>query len=463
MVTLLLTEVLASVEHTMVINILPSMVREFHDLRSVTWAMTAFLLCQAATAAVGGRIGDMIGRKRMLVILVLVCGLGSLVSALSSSLEGIIVGRAIQGCSGAILPLCYGVTREEARAKDVPVLIGILTGGYAFAAVFGYLIGGHFSDQGHWRSVFMFAVIFSLLLLPLIMFVLPSRPGTGIHGSFDVLGALLFAPAIASVLYGITAVAKVGWAIGTAAWFIGGVLALVVWTWHELRAKEPLINVRLLARREVAVGNLCGALASFGVMQLPIVSIMILQQPAIAGVGIGLTATMAGLFKLPSNFVALVASPLSGVVAGRYGPLLAVLQGGAVCVIGWVGMAFMHDTLVEVVFFTIVCGFGAQMLLAAVPNTVLNGVPIERSSEVTGLTSVIRATASAAGAQTIAILLATSRVVDPRSGVDYPSNDAYQLTFIWIAGTALIISAVAFWARRPKPPAAVVSAPEPAE
>jgi MFS family permease len=319
-----------------------------------------------------------------------------------------------------------------------------LTGGYSFAAAVGYILGGYLADTGDWRAVFYVTATYAVLLLPLMLLVLPPTRRAPGGGRFDLLGALMFAPSVAAVLYGITTASKEGWRAAQA-WIpvAAGAAVIAVWAWHELRLKDPLINLRLLRRREILVGNLCAAFASAGVMQLPLVTLLLFQQPPMLGVGLGVSATMAGLLKLPSNIGSLIASPLGGWVSGKHGSRWAMIQGALICVAGWLSLYVLHDTLVQVTVGTVICAFGSSVLLSSIPNLVLEGAPLERSSEVTGLTTVFRSMAAGVGAQVITILLATSQVSDPTTGASYPAESAYQLTFLSVAASALLVAVIA--------------------
>lgn len=451
MAVLLAVEILSSLEQSMVISALPAVMREFKGIGAAGWLVTIFLLAQAATAAVGGRLGDMFGRRRVLFVAIGLCAAGSLISAFGGSLEAIILGRALQGATGAILPLCYGITRETAPNNSAPVWIGILTGGYAFASAIGYILGGYLADIGSWRSVFYFTAGYALLLLPLLAFGAPVTRGAG-SKRIDVVGAVLFAPAVAAVLYGISQGGKLGWADpGTWGPTVAGLAGLAFWAWYEARHDDPLIDVRLLKQPKIALGNVVGVLSAMGMMHLPLVTLLLMQQPRLAGVGLGVSAAMAGVLKLPSNVSSLAAAPLSGWISGRNGSRLAILLGASLATMSWTSLLLFHDTLLQVVVGTIVCAFASTMLLAAIPNLLLEGAPLERSSEVTGMAAVFRAMGSGVGAQTITMLLATSRVTEPSTGADFPSNAAYQLAFGFVVATSLLIALLCLTVRGRKP------------
>lgn len=442
MAVLLLVEVLSSLETSMIYSALPTITREFKDIASVGWILTGFLLVQAGTAAIGARLGDIYGRQRLLMILVALCGIGSLISAVAPTIELIIFGRAIQGASGAILPLCYGLTRQLAPQGSAPFWIGCLTGAYSFAAGLGYFLGGYLSDIGSWRSIFSFTAGYSLLLLPLLLLV-PQIRNPLASKKIDILGGVLFVPAVGAVLYGLTQAPKWGWTSpGALAFMLGGAALLAVWFWWEARHANPLIDVKLLRRREVLVGNACGGLASLGMMQLPLISMLILQQPVLAGVGLAVSATVAGILKLPSNIGSLFAAPFSGWISTKYGSRWALLLGSLVGAVAWTLFVPLHATVTQVVAVSVLCAFGSSMLLAAIPNTILEGAPLDRSSEVTGLSAVIRGMFSAVGAQTITMLLASTQAVDPASGARFPTEEAYDLAFSFVAGTAALAAAL---------------------
>ncbi len=432
MVVLMLTEILGSLGHTMVITALGTVAKDVGGITNATWLITAFALSGAATAAIGGRLGDMFGRRLVLTVIIGLMGIGSLISVLSHDLMWIIVGRVFQGVAGAVLPLCYGITREVAAPGKAPVWIGLLTGAYSFSSAIGYILGGHYADIGEWRGIFWLTTIAAALLVAPIYLIVPA-PKVSRPGRFDFIGAILFAPAVAAILYGITASKERGWHDSLVLGCVGmGVLMLVVWWFHELRDSDPLIDVRLLRRRQIWVGNVCGALSSIGMMQLPVVALLLLQQPRMAGIGLAVTGYMAGILKLPSNVASLFAAPVSGWISQQNRGREAMIWGALVGVAGWGWLYFLHDTVMEVVIGTCICAFGSSMLLASIPNLVLEGTPPDRSSEVTGLTGVVRSMFSGIGAQTMALLLATSQMIQPGTGRKLPSEAAYKTTFLFI-------------------------------
>src|SRR5688572_9480956 len=125
LLALVLAEVVSATEATMIYGAMRVMTRDFGDPVAVSWAITAFLIVAAGSAAVGARLGDQFGRRRLLLISLLLAGLGSVISALSSGAAGVIAGRAVQGMAGAVLPLCFGLVRQHLPADKVPFGVGV--------------------------------------------------------------------------------------------------------------------------------------------------------------------------------------------------------------------------------------------------------------------------------------------------------------------------------------------------
>lgn len=297
-VALMAVEMTSSFENSMTITALPTIARQFDDIARAGWLITGFVLVQAGTAAIGGRLGDIYGRRRMLLIVSILCSLGSLSSALSTSLEGIIAGRALQGVSGCILPLCFGVLREFVPERRVPFWVGCLSGAYAVGAGLGNVLAGFLVDFGGWHTIFYFTFGYSLIsLLPLLLMV-PETTRLTITSRPDYLGGLLFVPAVALMLFGFGQAGRAPLLSLSVAGISGvGFALLAFWAWHEAHHPEPLIDVRQLRLRTVALGNLCYALLGLGMVQMPIVSMLLLQQPAVTGVGLGVSAALAGVLK----------------------------------------------------------------------------------------------------------------------------------------------------------------------
>ncbi|MES2258395.1 MAG: MFS transporter [Pseudomonadota bacterium] len=439
---LVVAETASAFESSMTFAALPAFYKLFHDPVGVGWVITAYLLVAAAATAICGRLGDLYGRSRVLLALLVLATAGSLVSAMSSTLEGVIWGRAVQGVAAAVLPLCYGLIRERMPRLKVAYCIGIIAGTASVAAGAGFMLAGLMIDFFSWHWIFYISTAVAAASVLLVALCLPPSPRRAAQARLDIIGGLLFAPAIAGLLLAVTKSHTWGWADGRSLSLLGGsALLLLFWGWYELRHPHPLIDVRLFAHRQIALTNVGHALLGLGAMQLAQVLFVLLQQPAWTGVGLGVGATVAAVVKLPSAVVAAVAAPWGGALAGRSGARRAMLAGTGILTMGWAELALYHGTVWLVALGTVVTGFGIAVAFSAIINLIVEVAPPARTSELTGLTQVVRVVSMAVGAQLIAVALASETIANPALGAGrYPAASAFQLAFYLITG----LSALAF-------------------
>jgi len=464
MTVLVLVEVLSSLESTMIYAALPTIMRQYGNSALAGWLISGFVLIQASSSVIASKLGDLYGRRRLLVIVIAICTVGSLVSALATSLPGVIAGRALQGMSGALLPLSCGIIREVAPARRVPFLVGVVTAALSLAGGVGYILGGYLADTGVWQQIFWFTALYGLILLPLLA-LLPVGQRTAPTARIDIVGGTLFVPGVALILWVTTSGPAVMTSLGLG--LIGaGVALLAAWLVWELRHPHPLVDVRLLRQRNVALGMIGSAFAGVSLMNISLVMMLILQQPAATGIGLGLTAVLAGVLKLPTNVTAFLGSTLSGWLGGRYTTRLPIILGGLVAGIAWAWLWLFNDTIWQVLIGGLLATLASGAMLAGLPNQVLQEVPVERSSEATGLSLLMRSVFSAVGAQVITAILAAHRVQTPGLATAYPSAEGYRMCFavLCATGLALVATGLATTPRRVTParPADTLPTIEPA-
>jgi len=411
LLVLCLAELAGSLETTLVFAALPTAIRQFGDPVAVTWLVTGYFLIAGASSALCGRLGDLFGRSTVLAIVLAIAAAGSILSAMATQLEWIIIGRSIQGTAGAVLPLCYGLAREHLPRARLPFGLAAVTAVASLGAAGGFLIGGIVVDSWHWQHIFTISALLAGSALVLTLLGLPrSRPVATETRSGDLLGGVLFAPGVGLVLLAVSEAASAGFALRPLLIFATGAVVLLIWTFHELRLSNPLIDIRLLAKKPVALANMNALLVSMGAFQVMQIFPILIQQPVWTGIGFGLTATMTGLLKLPSNIASALGAVWAGKLAGQRGGQGAILVGTVLSLIAWTGLYFGNDRLWLVVLLVCVSSAGVVISLTGTVAVIVNHVPAERTSEATGITMVLRMTFQGLGAQIVAALFAAGRV-----------------------------------------------------
>ncbi|WP_160108160.1 MFS transporter [Pseudomonas izuensis] len=427
---LMLAEIASAFEVSMAFAALPTFYKLFNDPALVGWVITAYLLMAAAAAAICGRIGDIYGRSRVLIAMLVLAAVGSLISALADSLEIIVLGRAVQGVAAAVTPLCFGLVRENLPQDKVPLGIGIVAGTMSTAAGVGFVVGGLAIDYLTWHWIFYISTIAAVIGLILVSLLLPPSPRKPQGEHLDILGGVMFAPAVAGLLFALTKAPAWGWADSRTLGLGGCSLVLLLcWGVYEWRHPTPLIDVRLFRNRQIALTNLCYVLISLGAMQFAQVLFTLLQQPTWTGVGLGVAATMAAMIKLPSSLVAIVASPWGGYISGRHGARRAMLYAMCFMISGWAALTIHHSTIWFVVLAVMANGIGAAIAFSAIPNLIVEVAPAQRISEITGLTQVIRTTFMAVGAQMVAFIFGAYSITSSEHPGTFPNEQAYTTVF----------------------------------
>jgi MFS family permease len=447
LLVLVVAEITSAFEMGMMFGALATISREFGDPVKAGWLITAFLLVGAASAALSSRLGDLFGRKRVALVLLGLAAAGSLLSALAPTLAVMVLGRAIQGFSAALLPLCVGLVREHVPSRRMGISIGWLAAMATSSAGAGVMLGGWAVDRFGWPSVFWFSFAHAVTAALLMAAVLPASPRRAAEGPLDLAGGLLFAPAVAALLLAITRLKSQAGDPLTIGLALAGLLTLGWWARHEWRHPRPMLDVRLFTQRQIGITMLLAAMYGLGTSQQMLVILQLAQQPAWTGIGLGLTATAAAAIKVPSIAMGLLGAPWSGWLGGRSSGRVAALWGAVIVLAGWVLLALWHDSVAALVLATLVISFGSSALYAGAVVLVTEVAPHERTSEINGQLAVMRSISYAAGTVAMTLLLASDMVSDPARGPGvFASSAAFDRGLLYVvacaAGCVLVILAL---------------------
>lgn len=439
---LLLTAFVASSGITVIYTMLATLYREFPGSPLVGWTVTVYWLGSAVFAALCGRVGDLVGYRRVMLGVLALAALGAGLSALAPSIGILVAGCALQSVAASATPLAMGLMRENLPPGRITSAVGILSAAGMVSAGIIYVIAGVVIDHYSWQGGFWFKIaLCAVTLVAVLAWVPPSRrtPGRRI----DFVRGLAFAPALCSVLLGIQQLRSWG-VVNPRVWGLlgGGVAVLVLWARNQWRSPAPLIDMRILATRQMVLANGCMMCLAIGGMQIGQVFSLFYQQPAWTAAGFGLSATQTGVLMLTGNLVALVASPWSGRVAQRDGARRAALIGLVVLMLGWDGLILLYGRIALFVPAAMVCAFGLAFAHTAVYNLVLDATPVARTGEATGLLYVFFACFFAVGAQVIFTILGNASVSN--GAATFPAPHGYVMAFVYVSLSAAVGIGVAF-------------------
>lgn len=440
MVALISAEILATVEITMIYAALRFLIEEFGSPDAVGWTITGFLLATAVSAAICGRLGDMYGRKKVLLIVIVVSILGSLIAGFSTSLSGVVIGRTLQGSTGAVLPLCVGLLRANIDARALPMYLGVMTAIMTVSGGLGILLGGIIVDHLSWQWIFYITAMVGAFAFVAVSVVVPAGPRGQPQKDTNFLGGVLFAPGIACLMLALTKGGTWGWqSTVTLSLLAAGVALLLAWTYSETKARVPLLNIRLLLDRNIFLACMATIFLAMTWNQFGQVWSILLQQPSETGVGLGLTATMAGLVVQPQSLMAFVGGPLAGWCFVRYGARFSVSLGSLSLALAWLAAMLKHDSVAFILVLMVVMGTFSAYMYSLLTAIIANAAPEERTSEAIGMMAVMRATANAIGTVLVFRMLSSSTVPSPDGLGVFPDSSAYLLSMGFIAAGSLVI------------------------
>jgi MFS family permease len=442
MFALCVAELVCCLESTMINIALTELYRIYGDPVRVGWILTAFTIPAASSAVIGGRLGDIYGRRRVLLGLLMVACTGSLISASSADLNVIICGRMLQGVSMGILPLCYGLLKELGNPKQVATGIGLLGGVYAGGVAVGLLLGGLVVDEGHWQGIFIVSAANAVLAIILVLMIVPVSKLPRQIRRIDYWGAILLAPAIALPFLAFDRMGKLGWT-ASEPWILlaVGVGLTIVWVMYEKRHPDPLVDLRQLKARPIVAANLSMLITYAGPALFAIVMLPILTQPRWTVIGLGLTATAAAMLKIPCNIFCGFSGALNGFLTTRFGAPRVAAVASLVMLVTWALLLFEHGSIWVIAFaMTFLLATPLVLLFAALTTIILAESSSERATEVTGVLQVSKSIGYAIGTQMIALIL--SRSIVRLNGSAFPSEGAYMHVFVYCAalcGITIII------------------------
>ena len=427
-----------AVLQSLVAPALPEIQRDLHaSATSVTWVLTAYLLSASVLTPIVGRLGDMFGKERTLICSLGMLGAGTLLAALATNINVLIVARVIQGGGGAIFPLAFGIIRDEFPRERVATGIAMISSILGIGAGAGIVLAGPIVEALSYHWLFWFPFFLVIIATVGTVFFVPESPIKA-PGRVNWAGAALLSAWLVCLLVGISEGSTWGWGDARIVGLIAAAFVLLaLWIRNEQRAAEPLVDMTMMRIRGVWTVNAAAFLVGAGMYSSFVLIPLFTETESSAGYGFSASVTQAGLFLLPSTVMLLLVSPLAGRLANRVGSRVPLVLGSLTTCAAFAFLAIAHTRPWELYVGSALIGVGIGLAFASLANLIVEAVRPDQTGVATGMNTVMRTLGGSVGSQIGASVIAATVV-----GSALPTEHGFTVAFI-VAAAACGLAVVA--------------------
>ena len=422
---------------SLIVPVLATLQAEFDTSQTtVTWVLTAYLLSASICTPLIGRVGDVVGKSRMLVIALAVLSVGSLAAALAPSIGWLIAARVLQGVGGGVLPLSFGIIRDEFR-ETMSLALSVIASLTAVGFGVGIVVAGPIVDAFGLSGLFWLPTLVTALAALAALLFVPESP-VRTPARLPILPALLLAGWLVALLLALSEGNQWGWAspevLGLFA--LGGLLA-AAWVLVEQRVPVPMIDMTMMRRRGIWTANVVAGCVGFSMFAAFGFLPQLLQTPTEAGYGFGASISESGRLLLPSAVASFLIGFTTAALIRRVGARGVITTGLLLAGAAFVSIALFHDRTWQLYAATTVQGVGSGLVFSSLAGVVVAAVPAEQTGVASGMNANIRTIGGSLGSAVMA------GVITAHHGAGgYPAERGYQIGFI-VLGVVMALASIA--------------------
>ena len=471
---------------TMLIPAIPDLIKDFNVSYSMSsWILTAYLIAGAVMTPIAGKLSDIYGRKKILLIIMVIYAIGVSMAGFASDIYFMIFARAIQGIGMSMFPIAFGMIRDQFPREKISIGQGVITSMFASGAVIGLTVGAIIVQDYGWQNTFFTIIPIAIALLLIIwrfIHVIDSRDedqsqkrSTILEGDnisktsnrddnaalskasnqIDIKGAIALAITVASFLLVLTLLETSGSNIEAASgnnnhpsnvnssaqvlpFLIIGIVSFVFFVIIERREKYPLVDFKLMLNKSILPANLIIMLVGFSMFMVFQTIPILVRNPE--PIGFGEDAISAGKVQLPFAIVLLIFGPTSGFIVSKLGSLKPIIFGTFITTIGFIGLLMFHSTELLVSINLGVLSTGLSLSSVGAINVIILSTPRQFSGISLGMSSLMRIVGASIGPALAGMYMQTNQTLFNVDGIMnyFPSSMSFDLIFL----SAVIVSVI---------------------
>ena len=427
-----------SLLQSLIIPAIPLLQHTFHtSTTAATWLLTAYILSAAIATPILGRIGDMVGKEKMIVIVLITLSVGTLISALATTFPVMLAGRIVQGAGGAVFPLAFGIIRDEFPPEKVAGAIGVLSAILGVGVGIGIVLAGPIIDNLSYHWLFWIPLVMSLAATVTTFRFVPESPVRS-RGRVNWPGATIMALWLITGLLALSYGPIWGWTSASVLGLFAATAVLIpCWIRSETRSDTPMVDMKMMRIPAVWSTNLAAMLFGFGMFAMFIILPQFAETPARQGYGFGASVTQSGLYLLPFAVAMLVIAPLTGRLTVAIGSKPILIMGAVFAAASYGLLTVAHSEPWNLYVAAGLLGVGVAFGYASMSNLIIEAVPPSQTGVATGMNTNIRNIGAALGSAVSTSLIVSGVLTD-----GYPREHGYVLAFA-VCGGALLVAAIA--------------------
>jgi len=479
--TLAIAALMVMYVETMIVPAIP-VFRTFFDgasLSLVAWILTSYLLVGVVATPIVAKLGDIYGKKRVLLGVLTVYAVAVSIAGFSPDIASdlgisranaiyLLIGiRAVQGVGIAMFPLAFALVGEVFPPQRVAVAQGTISAMFAVGAALGLLGGAWITQTYGWQTTYH-SIVPLAIAAPVVVYLVLSESRFRHRVPLDVPGAVLLGGALGSFLVGLSQGPTWGWGdwsavdagglrFGTPTLLVIALVLFVGFLLWEPRSPNPMVDFARLKQRNIILANLSGIAAASAMFVFFVSSQTILQVPTV-GNGLGQTTFYAGVASVPACLAMLFLSPLMGRAVGRLGPKPVMTAGGLLVILGGLAFATFNRTVIEASLDAIPILIGVIASFIAMTNIVVLSSGRHEAGVQTGMNQTFRNIGSAIGPVLASVIISSfgQTIVEtvPTAGgpvvvasFTVPSLDAYRYAFYSVAALGAVMLVLSLFLR----------------
>jgi MFS family permease len=471
---------------TMLIPAIPDLIKDFNVSYSMSsWILTAYLIAGAVMTPIAGKLSDIYGRKKILLIIMVIYAIGVSMAGFASDIYFMIFARAIQGIGMSMFPIAFGMIRDQFPREKISIGQGVITSMFASGAVIGLTVGAIIVQDYGWQNTFFTIIPIAIALLLIIwrfIHVIDSRDeeqsqkrsrileGNNISkisnrddnatlskasNQIDIKGAIALAITVASFLLVLTLLETSGSNIEAASgnnnhpsngnssaqvlpFLIIGIVSFVFFVIIERREKYPLVDFKLMLNKSILPANLIIMLVGFSMFMVFQTIPILVRNPE--PIGFGEDAISAGKVQLPFAIVLLIFGPTSGFIVSKLGSLKPIIFGTFITTAGFIGLLMFHSTELLVSANLGILSTGLSLSSVGAMNVIILSTPRQFSGISLGMSSLMRIVGASIGPALAGMYMQTNQTLFNVDGIMnyFPSSMSFDLIFL----SAVIVSVI---------------------